>query len=319
MLKKELILILLSINKIGRNTVNKLIQNSLPLSTDPHSILDFILDNISSHKFNLTIEDIIIAKNKSQNILDYCEKNNINIITILDKHFPLKLSTITNNPVIIFYKGNISCILNNKSISIVGTRYPTIEGKEVAKNLAQLFSKEDYIIISGLAHGIDYQAHISTINNHNKTLAVLPSGISNIYPPDHKVLCDEILYNDGCILSEYFPMESPYKNHFIERDRLQSALSLGVIVVECSTKSGTMHTVNFSMKQDKVICCFKFSDMNYHCRSGNVKLLQSKDTLMIDNNYNLSLIKNILENKLEKTNNMKLDLLSYKDQISFHL
>ena len=319
MLKKELILTLLNINKIGRKTINKLIHSTLPLSNDPQCILSFILLNYSNYKFNLTIQDIIIAKNKSLNIIDYCEKNNIKIMTILDEDFPLKLKIIPNNPVIIFYKGNKSCLTDDKSVAIIGTRYPTLESETITRKLAKLFSNKNYIIISGLAHGIDYNAHISTIKNNNKTLVVLPSGISNIYPSNYKYLCDEILYNNGCIISEYFPFEKPYKNHFIERDRLQSALALGIIVVECGIKSGTMYTVNFAKEQNKIICCFKHDNMNYSSRSGNMKLLSDKNIMVIDNSYNTYLLEDSFEKKLQEINILRSNSIPLNDQLYFNI
>ena len=319
MLKKELILTLLNINKIGRKTINKLIHSTLPLSNDPQCILSFILLNYSNYKFNLTIQDIIIAKNKSLNIIDYCEKNNIKIMTILDEDFPLKLKIIPNNPVIIFYKGNKSCLTDDKSVAIIGTRYPTLESETITRKLAKLFSNKNYIIISGLAHGIDYNAHISTVKNNNKTLAVLPSGISNIYPSNYKYLCDEILYNNGCIISEYFPFEKAYKNHFIERDRLQSALALGIIVVECGIKSGTMYTVNFAKEQNKIICCFKHDNMNYSSRSGNMKLLSDKNIMVIDNSYNTYLLEDSFEKKLQEINILTSNSIPLNDQIYFNI
>ena len=317
MLKKEFILTLLNIDKIGRKTINKLIYNLLPLSNNPKSILDFISSNIPS--INLTLQDIILAKNKSLNIIDYCEKNDIKIITILHKDFPLKLKIIPDNPVIIFYKGNKSCIIDNKSVAIIGTRYPTLEGKEIAKKLANLFSINNYTIVSGLAHGIDYSTHIATIKNHKKTLAVLPSGISNIYPSSHKYLCDDIIYNNGCIISEYFPFEKPYKNHFIERDRLQSALSLGVIVAECDAKSGTIHTVNFAKKQNKIVCCYRYDNMKYSCRSGNMKLLKDKNIVIIDNNFNLILLEDLFKHKFNEIDNLVVDLKILNQQIFFNI
>lgn len=319
MFKKELILTLLNTNRIGRKTINKLIHKSLPLSTHPQCILNFILANLPNYNSDLTIQDIILAKNKSLNIIDYCEKTNIKIMTILDEDFPLKLRIIPDNPVIIFYKGNKSCIINNKSMAIIGTRSPTLESEEITKKLAKSFSTNNYTIVSGLAHGIDCNAHVSTLKNHKKTLAVLPGGISNIYPADHKYLCDEILYNDGCIFSEYFPFETPYKNHFIERDRLQSALSLGVIVVECDTKSGTMHTVNFAKKQSKIVCCYKHDNMQYSCRSGNIKLLKDKNTIIIDNNFNINLLEDLLRDKLHEINNLTFDLILSNEQIYFNI
>lgn len=317
MLKTELILTLLNINKIGKKTINKLILNPLPPSIDALDIFNFIIKNLPNYKLNLNIQDVIMAKNKSLDIINYCEKNNIKTMTILDEDFPMKLKVIENSPVIIFYKGNKSCIIENKSVAIIGTRCPTLESEKITRNLAKIFSNRNYIIVSGLAHGIDYNAHMSTVKNHNKTVAVLPSGISNIYPSDHKLLCDEILCNNGCIISEYFPLEKPYKNHFVERDRLQSALSLGVIVVECGTNSGTMHTVNFAKKQNKIICCYKHHNMNYSCRSGNIKLLEDKNTIIIDNSYNINKIENSFIYELNELNTRFLNPEILNQQIVF--
>ena len=111
MSKTELILTLLNINKIGKKTINKLILNPLPSSIDSFEIFNFIIKNLPNYKLNLNIQDVILAKNKSLSIINYCEKNNIKIMTILDEDFPIKLKIIENNPVIIFYKGNKSCII----------------------------------------------------------------------------------------------------------------------------------------------------------------------------------------------------------------
>lgn len=317
MLKTELILTLLNINRIGKKIINKLILNPVPSSIDALEILNFIIKNLPNYKLKLNIQDVIMAKNKSLDIINHCEKNNIKIMTILDEDFPIKLKVIENNPVIIFYKGNKSCIIENKSVAIIGTRLPTLESEKITRNLAKIFSNKNYIIVSGLAHGIDYNAHMSTVKNYNKTVAVLPSGISNIYPSDHKLLCDEILCNNGCIISEYFPFEKPYKNHFVERDRLQSALSLGVVVVECDTNSGTMHTVNFAKKQNKIICCYKHHNMNYSCRSGNMKLLEDKNTRIIDNSYNINKIENSFIYELNDLNTKVQHSKTLNEQVLF--
>ncbi|WP_018590854.1 DNA-processing protein DprA [Terrisporobacter glycolicus] len=317
MLKTELILTLLNINRIGKKIINKLILNPVPSSIDALEIFNFIIKNLPNYKLKLNIQDVIMAKNKSLDIINYCEKNNIKIMTILDEDFPIKLKVIENNPVIIFYKGNKSCIIENKSVAIIGTRRPTLESEKITRNLAKIFSNKNYIIVSGLAHGIDYNAHMSTVKNYNKTVAVLPSGISNIYPSDHKLLCDKILCNNGCIISEYFPLEKPYKNHFVERDRLQSALSLGVVVVECDMNSGTMHTVNFAKKQNKIICCYKHHNMNYSCRSGNMKLLEDKNTRIIDNSYNINKIENSFIYELNDLNTKVQHSKTLNEQVLF--
>ena len=229
-------------------------------------------------------------------------------MTILDKDFPNKLKTIDDNPVIIFYKGNKNCITNNKSIAIIGCRNPSPHGEKIARKLGQIFSKEGFVIVSGLAQGCDTYAHLGGVEFNNQSLAVLPCGIDNVYPSQNKDLYNKILLNNGCIISEYLPKQQPFKHQFIERDRLQSALSLGIIIVECDENSGTMHTVNFAKKQNKLIGCYKpkesykISNIN-----GNLKMLQDKNVITIENNNSLKIFTYLLNKKLNNYKNIKFE------------
>lgn len=174
-------------------------------------------------------------------------------IDISSKKYPKQLKEIYNPPQKIYALGNIE-ILNNIGIAIVGARKATEYGKKVALKLSEDLSKNKIVIISGLAKGIDSYAHIGTLNVQNgKTIAVLGSGIKEIYPKENIELARKIIKKGGCIISEYFPNEKPNKINFPKRNRIISGLSKGVIVVEASEKSGALITADFALEQGREV------------------------------------------------------------------
>lgn len=218
--------------------------------------------------WNLTYDDIIkidgfgehtakaiTNENYKQNLnqfIEYMEKYNIKIVTIYDKEYPNKLRNIYDPPTTLFVKGNTE-ILNNDSIAIIGCRNCSTYGKEVAKKMAYELSSSNISIISGMAKGIDSYAHIGALNRNGKTIAVLGSGLDRIYPKENIKLYDEIIENNGAVISEYIIGTNPEKMNFPARNRIISGLSDGVIVVEAKKKSGTLITVDFALEQGKNI------------------------------------------------------------------
>ena len=121
----------------------------------------------------------------------------------------------------------------------------------MAFNFAYELSKKGFIIISGLARGIDTYAHLGALKASGKTIAVLGSGLKHIYPSENKKLCNEIVKNGGAIITEYEPHTKPLPMNFPSRNRIISGLSNGVLVVEAKQKSGTLITVDYALEQGK--------------------------------------------------------------------
>lgn len=182
----------------------------------------------------------------------YMKENNIELIHIYDKYYPNKLKEMYDKPIVLYIKGD-KTILNDFSLAIVGCREHTKYGEIVAKNISYQIAKKNIITISGLAKGIDSIAHIETLRAKGKTVAVIGSGIDNIYPPENKKLAEEIVKNGGVIVSEYIIGTKPQKMNFPARNRIISGLSNGVVVVEAKKKSGTMITVDFALEQGKEV------------------------------------------------------------------
>ena len=174
-------------------------------------------------------------------------------IYLSSKKYPQLLKMIYNPPQKLYVLGNKE-ILNDIGIAIVGTRKATEYGKRVTLKLSEDLSKSDIVVISGLAKGIDSYAHIGTLKVQNgKTIAVLGSGIKEIYPKENIELARKIIKNGGCIISEYPPEEKPNKINFPERNRIISGLSKGVVVVEAAVKSGALITTDFALEQGREV------------------------------------------------------------------
>lgn len=197
----------------------------------------------------------------------------IHSVGVNEEGFPSRLQSISNPPSVLYYLGEFSLLNASKLIAIVGTRTPTPKGIEECQFITQWFIKKGYLVISGLALGIDTVVHETCLNNLGKTIAILPSGILNIYPPENKGLAEKIVNSGGLILSEYPERTSAKNSSFIQRDRLQSGASDGCVVIESEISGGTMHTAKFAIKQKRLLGCVEFpNDMDSEKRSGNRKL-----------------------------------------------
>lgn len=161
------------------------------------------------------------------------------ILTRKNSDFPnkLKQSKISK----LYYRGNID-LLKRKSIAIVGSRKMTNYGRKVARRFSDFLSKEGYAIISGLAIGVDSYAHIAALENDGRTIAVLPSGINQIYPKENIILAQRIINNGGLIISEYEDEEEVSLKCFPKRNELIARLSDCILIIEAGEKSGSTIT-----------------------------------------------------------------------------
>jgi len=175
-------------------------------------------------------------------------------IMITNKEYPEKLKNIYDSPNAIYVLGDKE-ILKEKAIAIVGNRQATEYGKKIALQMAKDLTEKGINIISGLAIGIDTCAHIGSLKAqmYGKTIAILGSGIDEIYPKENVELARQIIKSGGCIISEYPLGTKPNKKNFPQRNRLISALSDGVLVVEAGIKSGALITADFAIEQGKEV------------------------------------------------------------------
>lgn len=173
------------------------------------------------------------------------------ILTPDDSGYPTQLLPYTDHPPIIFGKGQAQALLQPQ-IAIVGSRKPSPHGRQVAYDFAYYLSEKGFFISSGLAYGIDEAAHQGA-SAHQRTIAVTGTGLDTTYPAQNKKLAEHILAQNGAIITEFLPGTPPLQQHFPRRNRIVSGLSLGVLVVEATLKSGSLITANKAAEQGKTV------------------------------------------------------------------
>lgn len=198
------------------------------------------------------VDAIINARNSGalEKELNSIEKNAISVIDIFDSDYPTLLKEIAHPPLVLYIKGDVK-LLSSYVFAIVGSRIPTIYGLINAKEFAQKLSSLGLVIASGLARGIDSAAHRAALEK-GKTIAVLGSGLLNIYPRENVKLAQAI-YENGAVVSEFPLHEIPSKENFPRRNRIVSGVSRGVLVVEAAEKSGALITAHSALEQNREV------------------------------------------------------------------
>lgn len=188
---------------------------------------------------------------KFQQCLKHIEQCCDFILTENDPDYPAQLLPYNDRPPILFGRGNAKA-LKQPQIAIVGSRKPSPHGRQVAYDFAFYLSEQGFYINSGLAQGIDEAAHQAAVK-HQRTIAVVGTGLDQVYPAQHAMLQSQILQQNGTIISEFLPQTPPLQHNFPRRNRIVSALSLGVIVAEAALKSGSLITAKLAAEQGKAV------------------------------------------------------------------
>lgn len=209
-------------------------------------------------KILFIFDKLNLYKIKIEKIIKNCEEKNIKIFYYSYENYPKNLMNIKESPYVIFVKGNLPSNEElEKSFAIVGTRKPSKDGIDFAMDIGGYLSKNNIYNISGLALGIDTVGHNMSLQ---KTGAILGQGLDlEIYPRENIKLAEMILENNGFLLSELIPQTEISLFSLIKRDRLQSALTSGIIIAETGIKGGTVNTFKYAREQKKKIF---ISDIN---------------------------------------------------------
>lgn len=172
-------------------------------------------------------------------------------ITTDDAEYPELLKNIGGSP-ILYCRGRWPD-QKKPTIAIVGTRKATQDGCLAAKRLAKELAEKGFVIVSGLALGIDAAAHEGALAGNGETIAVLANGVDQIYPRSHERLGGEILKRNGLLISEYEPGTPPYPSQFLARNRIISGLSLATIIIEAPRRSGALVTARWALDQGREV------------------------------------------------------------------
>lgn len=183
--------------------------------------------------------------------IDELKKKEIKVLAVDDKEYPLNLKAIADPPICLYLKGSLPT--SNLTFAIVGTRNPTEYGKKIAYKFSKELTEAGFTIISGMAYGIDTIAHRACLDAQGKTVAVLGCGVDIVYPAANRSLYQSIIKNNGAIISEFPPGHTVLKGLFIARNRIISALSSGVMIVEGTKDSGSLITARYAAEQGKEV------------------------------------------------------------------
>lgn len=235
------------------------------LSSDKLSLLG--CDLLDHQQLNELLEQLIHLKTRqprNYQLWEYCLEQQIGVVAINQEGYPALLKTIYDPPPVLYYRGNLD-LLQQPQLAIVGSRRCSKQGL----NNARLFSREltatGFAICSGMALGIDSEAHRACLALEGATIAVLGTGVDKIYPRQNAKLYEDIAQY-GLLISELPPTAPARKSHFPRRNRIISGLSLGVIVVEADIKSGSLITARLALEQNREVFALPGSIHNQSSR-----------------------------------------------------
>ena len=285
-------------------------------------------------KHNLKAEQINAFLHPSQSHIQHCldwqEKAADNyIISYGDSRYPALLKQISSPPLLLFAQGNLE-LLSSYQIAIVGSRSCTPYGQQKAHDLAQQLAQAGFTITSGLAIGVDGMAHQGALKETGATIAVLGTGLNNLYPKRHSSLAYKIR-EKGLLLSEFWPDTPAYPNNFPRRNRIISGLSLGTLVIEASIRSGSLITARYATEQNRDVFALPGSVDNPQA-CGCLKLIQEGAKLVLDSNdivneyAELNLLNNgqnstsqTMNNKSQTANQTENKVHFLLEMIDYHL
>ncbi len=286
---RETLLIINALTGWGLTTLTQTLFPHLvdpPFPEEKDICLERIIKNISPRQRSIQEKLKTFEKHfdSAQEMWD-CDRNGIRLITFYDREYPQDLLFIHNAPLMLYVKGDTEC-LSNPCLAIVGSRKATPKGRSFAFQISSQLTEYGFTIISGLALGIDGESHRGALQKQGKTVAVLGSGLLEIYPREHTSLAESIA-DTGALISEFPLHTKPLPFHFPRRNRIISGLSKGVLVVEAATRSGSLITANMAGEQGKDVFAVPGGPFD-KCATGTNALIRdgAKLTTSIDDIVN---------------------------------
>ena len=276
--KAQTILALTNIRGIGRRTAIDLwltiIASQDELGDDPHEV--FVAAASKVERVYGSETDLGVVWRTSEQQVAEAHEAGLRVLSYFDDDYPERLRGIPDPPAVLFIKGRVEALQGSATVAVVGTREPTPFGVRAAFRAGQRTAEAGVTVVSGLALGCDAQAHEGCVSRFGTGVAVLAHGLDRVYPAKNRELADLLLESGGCWVSEYPLGTRPARGTFVERDRIQSGLADGVLVIETDVQGGTMHTVRYSQQQHRRLACIDHPQKWWHHPKtrGNRKLIE---------------------------------------------
>lgn len=254
----------------NRELINRILKGEFDVSRDSISHIQRIEDSYG--------KVIKIVNNYAR----IASENNIEVVSCLDQTYPYNWKVLSGMPRVFYTKGNYE-LINQMTLSgsaaVVGSRNPSRYAQYATDKMCKELGDKGITVISGLAAGIDRQAHLSSVNTKGGTIAVLAGGVDNIYPASNKDIYD-LIAAKGLIISEMPPGQQPIRQYFPSRNRLIAGLSDCTMIMEAGEVSGTLHTASFAANQGKEVFVLP-NNIYYNNALGGLKLLEDGGNVLL--------------------------------------
>lgn len=204
-------------------------------------------------------------------IVNFCDKHNLHIITPNSEYYPKNLLTIDDYPAVLFVRGDYTCLNSGVPFGVIGSRTPSLYGEKCAKNIVSVLCENSALIVSGGAVGIDSVAHKTAMLCAQKTVLVMGCGHGYDYLPQNADMRKAVTHA-GALISEYPPYTPVSQNTFPLRNRIISGMSRAVVIIEAADKSGTFSTANHALKQGRELFVLP-GDVNSGRYAGSNRLI----------------------------------------------
>ena len=254
--------------------------------------------------------------------MEKLERYKVKVITWKDPAYPPRLKEIYDYPPLLYTRGTI-LPEDEWAIAVVGTRRPSIYGRQATEEITSELARNKITIISGLAKGIDSIAHRAALEVGGRTIAVAGCGVDMVYPSEHLALARQIM-EQGALISEFPLGTRPKAEHFPQRNRIMSGMSLGVLVVEAGEGSGALITAHFAVEQNREVFAIPGSIFSPSCHGTNrliqegAKLVQNCTDILEE--LNLTMVPRQLEMKeVIPTTDTEAQLLGYLSKEATHI
>lgn len=244
---------LLAIRGIGPQSAERLAARFAKLG-DVRDATEKELEGAASSRVRSVLRDPQMweaAHDSARRVIDLAHQHDVRITTVIDDAFPLWLREIPDRPPVLYIKGTLPP--GRRFVACIGTREPSRFGELATQRITSHLAQTGWSIVSGLAIGVDTLAHRAALDSHGHTVAVLANGLDSVYPKKNARLAEEILDSGGALVSEQ-PFGAPaIARNLVSRDRLQSGMSAGTIVMQTAVVGGSMHTVRFTVLQTRML------------------------------------------------------------------
>lgn len=249
---------------------------------EKQQILDAEIQGLTGEQMDAILGHDLSA---AEEVLADCAKAGLQVLTYDSPLYPNRLKAIYDPPIVLYYRGTLPDFDKLPTVAVVGTRHPSVYGRQAAKRLGGEIAGAGGLVVSGLAEGIDGAAMEAALSAGFPAVGVLGCGADVVYPRKHKTLFQET-ERLGCILSEYAPGSPPIGWHFPRRNRIISGLSCGVVVVEAPERSGSLLTAKHALEQGRDVFVVpgnvdmeSFRGSNRLLRSGAIAVSSGREVM----------------------------------------